>query len=106
INSEIFVSRYQSVLTKIQQETKSDIYCVTTWWATKVVDKIIYKMCTGNSIYIVDISGISSVAGARADTNGKFNNLGVASHPSDTGMQLIATKIFENINFSNDKKNN
>jgi hypothetical protein len=105
-SGEVFSNRYLAILSKVQKDTNASIYCVTTWWNNKATDKLIHKICNQSSASIVDISGISSIPGARADTVEKYENMGVASHPSDFGMGLIANRIFEKIASSNAKKSN
>lgn len=101
-SGEVFSNRYLAILSKVRKDTNARIYCVTTWWNIKATDKLIHKICNQSLASIVDISGINSIPGARADTVEKHENMGVASHPSDFGMELIANRIFEKITSSND----
>lgn len=105
-SNNIFTDRYRSILSKIQVNTTARIFCVTTWWNNKITDRLIYNTCNQSSTFVVDISGISAMQGARNDMGEEFSNSGVAAHPSDLGMRLIATQIFDKIISKNDKKTN
>lgn len=96
-SEEVFAKRYAAVLSKTLIHPKSKVYCVTTWWENHKVDKIIAENCLQAGGKLINIGGINTIYGMRADTFDTYKNSGVASHPSDLGMHEIAKKIFNTL---------
>lgn len=92
--SAAFSTSYIRALNRITLNSSAQLLCVSTWWGNRSVDSIIADGCKSKGGQFVDISSLSKKPGLKADA-GEFKNAGVSAHPSDQGMQAIASSIFE-----------
>jgi len=69
------------------------IIVTNCFWKNAAVDSEISKACKDLSLQVVDIGTIEEEKDTMAF--GKFEHSGVAMHPSDKGMKMIAEAIFE-----------
>jgi hypothetical protein len=92
-----FETHYQSLINYfINSDPRTKILCVSSFWKKDQVDTLIEKASNTKNCYYLKISQLS-----KDSTNmavGKFENKGVAMHPSDKGMSAIANLIWEKIN--------
>lgn len=94
----VFGKKYEHLLTTLVSGGVAKIYCVSTWWSNGKVDDLISKACLARGGKFVDIKGVSNLPGMRANSFERFSNPGVAAHPSDEGMGVIAEHIFNAVN--------
>jgi len=91
-------NNYELALTAlIAKFKKKDTHVVITgnFWPSAYEDGIQRKVAVDNGYAFVDISDLA--VDAKNQAQGQFENGGVAAHPSDYGMNNIATKIFKRI---------
>lgn len=72
------------------------ILCVSSFWKKDEVDSLIAKASNQRNCYYLKISQLSEDSSNMA--LGKFENKGVAMHPSDKGMEAIAALIWDKVN--------
>jgi hypothetical protein len=93
-NSANFGTQYGNLLSALQGNRPTRIYCVSTWWRNNQIDSAISAACNSMHGKYVYIGDINFIAGMRASAS-EHPNKGVAAHPSDAGMNVIATRIFK-----------
>lgn len=72
------------------------ICIVGSFWPKKSVNKILQTICEKHGWLYVSLKGFYEKTTVNTAIR-KFDNPGVAKHPSDAGMQAIAGRIWENI---------
>lgn len=79
----------------IDNNAKVKILCVSSFWKKEGVDSLIEKASYKRNCYFLKINELSDDPGNMA--LGKFENEGVARHPSDKGMMAIANSISQEV---------
>jgi alpha-galactosidase len=90
---------YESALVKLINKFKSEnskVIITGNFWPNAFKDNIQRAVASKNNYSFVDLSELSNDINNQA--GGKFENPGVAMHPSDFGMRNIAIKILDQIN--------
>ena len=80
----------------MSNNSNARVLCISSFWRKDQVDTLIEKASNRKNCYYLKISQLSE-----DPTNmalGKFENKGVARHPSDKGMSAIASLIWEKVN--------
>lgn len=75
-----------------QQNPKIKIICAAGFWESKPIETIIAACSTETGSSYVQLSSLSDIS---YTAWGLFSNYGVATHPSDKGMQAIADLIWK-----------
>lgn len=92
-----FETYYRSLIDYFMNNDPSvKILCVSSFWRKDQVDALIEKASNGKNCYYLKISQLSEDSSNMA--LGKFENKGVAMHPSDKGMAAIAGLIWDKVN--------
>lgn len=95
-NAQNFMHHYDSLLNFIDSNNTAIRIIVDGFWPKPTINELIKKYAYTNNYAFVCNSDLTNdttnLAGA------KFTNLGIAYHPSDKGMRMIAERIWEKIN--------
>lgn len=87
-----FENRYNAYIKTLVKDRKVKVICTTTVWNNSYfVGNRIKKVAEDNKYTLVDLQSMTSDSSYYAYK--LFSDLGVASHPSDKGMQIIADRI-------------
>jgi ribosome-interacting GTPase 1 len=89
-------NNYQVALEGLIKKYKSHntkIIITDNYWPSEYKDSIQKSIAIDNSYYFVKINDLYDISENSAF--GQFEHFGVASHPSDMGMENIAERIFE-----------
>lgn len=97
-----FLGAYKKLIGYLDQDKNAVKVIVEGFWDKQQANKIAKQVAEEGKFDFVQLSDLS-----KDKTNmafGKFENQGVAMHPSDQGMRLIANRIWAVINryFTND----
>lgn len=87
-----FIGHYRKLIDYLDPDNKAIKVLVDGFWTNHHVNGIVKQLAEERGYDFVPISGLSA-----DKTNmalGKFEHVGVASHPSDKGMRLIAQAIW------------
>lgn len=76
----------------------SKLVCVSTWWRSVRVDKIIYDACKKAGGRFVSLEGLSAVRENNAISENEKYSSGVGRHPGDAGMMAISERIYPILN--------
>ena len=87
-----FIHYYGRLLDYLDTGKKAARIIVNGFWRAPNVQKVLSNYARYHHYPFVSITDISSDSGSTAA--GLFSNPGVASHPSDKGMRLIAERIW------------
>jgi hypothetical protein len=87
-----FRNNYEA-LAKATARSSGHVYCVSTFWQTRVVDWIIKSACSHAGGSYVDIGDIYGAAGNPDFLSVDFPDPGVDKHPKDFSMQRIADRL-------------
>lgn len=90
-----FLGAYKKLIEYLDPNKEAIKVIVEGFWDKPQVNKIVKQVATDGMYDFVSISELS-----KDDTNmakGKFENPGVAMHPSDKGMRLIAERIWSSV---------
>lgn len=90
-----FLGAYKKLIKYLDPNEKAIKVIVDGFWDKPQVNKIVKQVAMDGNYEFVSISELS-----KDDTNmakGKFDNPGVALHPSDKGMRLIAKRIWQTL---------
>jgi hypothetical protein len=90
-----FIGHYRKLIDYLDPDNKAIKVLVDGFWTNHHVNGIVKQLAEERGYDFVPISGLSA-----DKTNmalGKFEHVGVASHPSDKGMRLIAGAIWNTI---------
>ncbi|ANH79752.1 hypothetical protein A8C56_01090 [Niabella ginsenosidivorans] len=90
-----FIKYYDGLLNFLDERKKAKRVLVDGFWKNRNVNRLIRNYAQENHLPLVSITALSADPGNEA--TGMYENRGVAAHPSDKGMQLIAEKIWEAI---------
>jgi hypothetical protein len=71
----------------------TQIIITDNYWPSEYKDNIQKKVAIDNNYYFVQINDLFS--NSENSAFGKFEHYGVASHPSDIGMENITLRLFE-----------
>ncbi|QPF75098.1 SGNH/GDSL hydrolase family protein [Roseateles sp. DAIF2] len=85
-----FVSAYESLITRARGKGKQ-VVCVSLWWSAETRNADLKRLCEANGGTFALLPPESQSAQARAPGHA---NKGVASHPGDQGMRLIADAVY------------
>jgi len=80
-------------LIKRYKGEKTKVIVTDNYWPSIYKDNIQKEVALNNDYYFVQINDLSS--NPENSALGQFENVAVSSHPSDTGMENIAQRIFE-----------
>ena len=72
---------------------KTKVIITDNYWPSVYKDNIQKEIAINNNYYFVQINDL--YANPENSAYGQFEHLGVATHPSDAGMEKIAERIFE-----------
>jgi alpha-galactosidase len=89
-NVGAFRPAYAALITHLVAMRVPTILCVSTWWHSINVDRVIQEACLSNRLRYADISGLYPVEMNRASSERSFPDPGVGIHPGDQGMRGIA----------------
>jgi hypothetical protein len=94
-----FKSKFSQLIKYFKQNDKLvPCFIITSsWYANPVVNQQMLDVSKENKTHYIDLGGMRDLPGLTAEENGLFLNGGVASHPSDRGMQAIASSIYEGL---------
>lgn len=81
----------ERLIDKIKGDQTYAIVCIDSFWNKSNVNNQIKQICNANNYTYVSIGDLSNDISNMAI--GEFSDLGVASHPSDTGMRKIFDRI-------------
>lgn len=90
-----FLGAYKKLIKYLDPNEKAIKVIVDGFWDKPQVNKIVKQVAMDGNYEFVSICELS-----KDDTNmakGKFDNPGVAMHPSDKGMRLIAERIWSSV---------
>lgn len=93
-DEEVFVREYNKLLSYLKMNENAKIIITSSFWihpGDKALENIAADIGT-DFIYLGDLG---EDAAMRAD--GLFEHAGVAAHPGDKGMQVIAERIYDKI---------
>jgi hypothetical protein len=92
-----FQNKFSQLVDYLKRNDKNTpLFVVTSSWYPKaVVDQQLLRVSEEKQIQYVDLRGLRWVPGLSAEQEGLFTNGGVASHPSDRGMQAIADSLYK-----------
>lgn len=90
-----FIQYYDGLLDFLDRDKKAQRILVDGFWENRNVNRLIRDYAHENHLPLVSITALSADPANKA--TGMYENEGVAAHPSDKGMQLIAEKIWEAI---------
>lgn len=91
---ELFRSNYVKIVDSSKRMYGvKNLICLGSWRRNRIVDDIISGVCLKKGGTYVPISDISEQEGSLADASGVRLNYFVGRHPSDLGMQRIASRI-------------
>ncbi|MBQ0105289.1 MAG: SGNH/GDSL hydrolase family protein [Armatimonadetes bacterium] len=76
---------------------KAKIFVRSQFWPETVKDRILEKACNAVGGHFIDISDEGGLLKYFAHDGRKFWHEGVANHPGDEGMKMIAEKIWEEV---------
>ena len=88
-------------LVRTSKEYSSSVFCVSTWWRSRVKDRLIKSRCEsggGVYVYIGDIYSDPSNPDRKAVD---YSNPDVDAHPKNYGMKQIATRLKDSIMSTN-----
>lgn len=91
-----FIKYYDSLIKYICPDNQSVKIIVDGFWAKKNVNRLIEEYASKKKYPFVTIKDLS-----KDSTNmaiGKYENKGIASHPSDKGMRIIEQRIWSAVN--------
>lgn len=91
-------NNYEANLIKLIDSFKSKsskVIVTGNFWPSSYKDEIQEKVATNNGYKFIDMTDLA--IDERNKAIGKFENGGVAAHPSDFGMKNISEKIFKQI---------
>ena len=71
------------------------VICTDLFWENTVFDRFVRKLAEENNYGFVEIHDLGNDEAMKAV--GRFENVGVAVHPGDRGMEQIARRLFESI---------
>jgi hypothetical protein len=86
-------------LLKVLKEKNPDaiIVSTSTWGANAGIDAIMRKACKDQSITFIDIGDLIRDPKNSAGSEGYFKHPGVAWHPGNRGMKMIADRLWKTI---------
>jgi len=93
---EAFAASYLEALKSLRPPS-GILVCVSTWWSSPLKDKIIRDNCRVAGGVYVDIARVSNTPENVAGNERHISHQGVAAHPGDKGMKVIADRIFNAI---------
>jgi hypothetical protein len=85
-----FGPAYAALIDHLVARRPITILCVSTWWNTPAIDRVIHAACLGDGVLYADIGGLYPDPVNRASAERSFQDPGVAIHPGDAGMKNIA----------------
>lgn len=90
-----FEKHYTSLIRYFkQQNPQVKIICVSNFWRSDAIEHRIAQCSANSGSAFVKLSGLTDVS---YTAWGQFENFGVATHPSDKGMQAIADLIWAEV---------
>ena len=89
--SDIFLKRYKQLVQYVSRESTKLIF-TTGFWKNGFADPLIRETAQEFKAELVELGDLGENSSMRAD--GLFEHKGVAMHPSDKGMEVIAERIF------------
>ena len=87
---EIFLREYDKLIKYLDPESKAEIVISTSFWKHPA-DEAIIEYAKANSLRFCELGDLGELDEMKAI--GKFEHSGVANHPGDKGMQVIADRI-------------
>jgi hypothetical protein len=95
-----FQKAYSTLLQDLRSQAPkaTSLICVGTWWPNSRREKEIQEACTEAKGIFVAISDLSKQPQNLAGSERNYSSKGVASHPGDRGMSLIAGRIASRLN--------
>jgi len=94
-NENNFLGSYKKLLQYLDPNGKSVKVIVDGFWIKPNVNKIVKQVAIDGKYDFISITELSYDVSNTA--KGKFAHAGVAAHPSDKGMRLIAERIWDTI---------
>ena len=91
---EQFEESYTYLAGKLAAGGKT-VICTDLFWEHAAFDTFVKKLAGEKNYYFVQIHDLGSDDTMKAV--GKFENVGVAVHPGDRGMEQIAHRLFDTI---------
>jgi len=91
-DEEIFVQEYNNLLSYLKMNENARVIITSSFWIHPG-DKILERIAQSIGADFVYLGDLGEDAAMRAD--GLFEHAGVAAHPGDKGMQVIAERIYD-----------
>jgi len=86
-----FAINYSEVVSRASA-SGAMVYCVSTWWESKIKDFLIRRICEKSGARFVYIGDIFRQE-FNVDQLERFSNVEVDRHPKDFGMRQIASRL-------------
>ena len=81
-------------LVEFSKQTAKYVFVTSLFWKNDVIDDVISKAVKENDAFYIDIRDLNIPENKAI---GLFENVDVASHPGDLGMQRIAERIIDSL---------
>jgi hypothetical protein len=94
---ESYAASFLNLLTTFKERGNPTIFVRNTWWPDSTKDTIMKEATEEVGGVWVDLGDLHATASNVASSMGLYTNSGVAEHPSDQGMQAIASGIFSSM---------
>ena len=87
-----FSTNYHELVTRVAKSS-GHVYCISTYWRSRLIDWTIKSACKKYGGTYVDIGDIYNAPGNPDRLTTNFPDPGVDKHPKDHGMQEIAIRL-------------
>lgn len=81
-------------LVEFSKQTAKYVFVTSLFWKNDIIDDVILKAVKENDAFYIDIRDLNIPENKAI---GLFENVDVASHPGDLGMQRIAERIIDSL---------
>lgn len=88
-----YAAAFAGLLRTLKQSEQTEIFVRTSFWANQVKDDIMRKAAADAGATLVDLAKYSGDRSLEASAERKIEHAGVAAHPGDKGMKVIADAI-------------
>ncbi len=95
--TQAFDAAFREMLGFFSRKTMARIFVVGTFWKNDAVERVMRCAAEDASAVFVSLAHLQT---EEWQATGEYENAGVASHPSDRGMQAIAEAIFDAVSAS------
>ena len=88
-----FIKEYEKLVDYVNPDGKAKMIITTGWYPLKSLNRDLKEFAKRRNITIVDLAPIYETEGSKA--TGLWEHKGVASHPGDKGMKMLADAYFQ-----------